>query len=133
LIAQGKQKIRATIAPPQNPKSAISPPKSQLFSGTPQPRASEAPVTLVMTTQSLNIFMKFLDGPGHYRLEIHDSWGAWVRTIYDKDVQLTREDWATWDGSGSAAQVMPSGLYQAVLFKDERPLRKLIIKKLGPS
>lgn len=133
LIAREKQNINPTTPLPGNPIPPVSPPKSQLFSGTPQTGASDAPVTLVFTGPSLNLFMKFLDGPGHYRLEIHDSWGAWVRTIYDKNIQLIREDWATWDGLGSAGQGMPSGLYQAVLFKDERPLRKLIIKKMGPS
>lgn len=107
-------------------------PKSQLLSEPPKTEAIEAPVTLTFTAQSLNIYMRFLDGPGEYRLEIHDSWGAWVKTIYDKEIQLTREDWATWNGLGSAGQIMPSGLYQALLFKDGKALRKLIIKKIGP-
>ncbi|HVZ80885.1 MAG TPA: hypothetical protein VHE12_08810 [bacterium] len=135
--AQDHPRIPATrTIPSQAPRSPVppgsAPAQSQLLPGPPRSDTAHLPVTLILGTEALNIYMRFLDGPGHYRLEIHDAWGAWVKTVYDKDIQLTRDDWATWDGNESSGRIMPAGLYQAVLFKDSRILRKLVIKKIGP-
>lgn len=105
-------------------------PQSQLV---PNPEVTQttagAPATLAFNGPTVNLYMRFLDGPGDYRLDILTTEGKWVRNIYAKSVRTLQEDWATWDGTDAQGRVLGSGVYLAQLSKEGRVLRRLILKK----
>lgn len=91
-----------------------------------------APATLVFSVFPVNIYMGFRDGVGDYQLNIWDSHGNLARTVFDKNVTTEKESWATWDGKDAQGEDSPPGLYFAVLSKDGRLLRKIVLMRVKP-
>ncbi|HJT23328.1 MAG TPA: hypothetical protein VJ873_02045 [bacterium] len=97
-----------------------------------KPAPSNAPLTIVFTDFPINIYMGFRDGMGEYQLNILDSQGLPVQTVFDKRITTEKEQWAAWDGKNGAGMESPIGLYYAVLSKDGRFLRKIVLSRVRP-
>ena len=85
------------------------------------------PSTILFNSIPINIYMLFLDGIGTYQLDIFEGQGRPVKTVYEKTISTQRDDWAIWDGTNSEGKTMSFGTYYAVLSKDGRILRKIIL------
>lgn len=93
-----------------------------------QPLAGlSAPETLVFTGPPVNVFMRFLDGSGDYRLDVYDAKGKHLRMVYAKRVTNEKDDWASWDGFDARGQRMTPATYSAVFSKDGKFLRRIIL------
>ena len=95
----------------------------------PSPSAAQ---TLVFNDFPINIYMAFRDGVGNYSLSILDSQGHLLQTVFDKAITTQKESWAVWDGTDLTGKEMPIGLYDAVLSKEGRALRKIVLQRSGP-
>ena len=93
---------------------------------------SNIPVTIVFTAFPINIYMGFRDGTGEYQVNVLDSKGQLVQTVFDRKITTEKEYWATWDGKSSTGMELPVGLYYAVLSKDGRFLRKIVLSRIRP-
>lgn len=93
---------------------------------------SNNPATIVFAEYPVNIFVRFRDGIGEYKVLILDSKENPVRKIFDKPISSQKEAWATWDGSNFTGQGQPNGIYYAVLYKDNQLLRKIVLIRTRP-
>src|SRR6185295_7900275 len=59
--------------------------------------SASAPETIVFTAPPVNVYMRFLDGPGSYRLDVVDGQGHALKTVFQKQVTREKEAWAAWD------------------------------------
>ncbi len=99
----------------------------------PQPAPSfSGPETIVFTDLPVNIYMRFRDGSGEYKVLLFDARGNYLKTVFDKQVLVEKEAWTSWDGTREDGILMPLGAYSAVLYKDGKALRKIILS-WGPS
>ncbi len=96
------------------------------------PISAGAPSTLVFSVFPINIYMGFRDGVGEYQLCIWDNHGQLIQTVFDKKITTEKEAWASWDGLEGLGLEAPPGLYSAVLSKDGRFLRKMVLMRSGP-
>lgn len=101
-------------------------------SALPTVSASNGPVTITFTAFPINIYIGFRDGMGEYQLSVLDSLGQPVQIVFDKKITTEKEYWAVWDGKNSAGMESPVGLYYAVLSKDGRFLRKIVLSRVRP-
>ncbi len=117
--------------------SQTSTPSSISQSGKPlfkKPAGSPlAPQTIVFKAPPVNIYMRFKDGPGEYKLDILDSHGNHVRTLFDQVVKDSTESWASWNGLDEEGQLLREGNYTAVFTKSGIPLREITLEWLLPS
>jgi len=88
-------------------------------------------VTIVFTDFPINIYMGFRDGVGEYQLNIWDAQGRLVQTVFQKNITIEKEHWATWDGKTTGGGESAPGLYYAVLSKDGRFLRRITLARRG--
>jgi hypothetical protein len=72
---------------------------------------------LTFSRSSGNIYINFADGSGNYRLEVLDSEGRHVKTLFDKRVIAQKGEWAEWDGKDETGKDAPPGRYTVVLSK----------------
>lgn len=93
---------------------------------------SNSAVTVTFTAFPINLYMGFRDGAGEYQLNIWDFRGQFVQTVFSKNITTEKETWATWDGKNSTGAELPLGFYTAVLSKDSRFLRKIILARIRP-
>ncbi len=91
------------------------------------PAVPSQPVTLVFSEPPVNLYMRFKDGPGQYRLDIWDDRGNDLKTVYSQEITTQGEDWTSWDGTDEQGRWMPWGTYSAVFSKDGRILRKITL------
>ena len=90
-----------------------------------------SPQTISFEMPPVNVHMKFADGPGEYRLDVVDGQGSPLRVLFDRKIGIDKEAWASWDGFDSQGRFRTSGLYYAVLSKDGRALRKIVLAWTG--
>ncbi len=93
---------------------------------------SNVPATIIFSVFPINIYMGFRDGMGEYQLNILDSQGQLIQTVFDKNITNEKESWAAWDGKNLAGTDSHIGLYYAVLWKDGRFLRKIVLSRISP-
>jgi len=98
-----------------------------VFTEEPSKPAS-MPETIVFVNPPVNIDVSFGDGQGNYKLEITDSQGSHLTTLYEKHVSYERETWITWDGTNDSGKLMPLGHYFALFSKDGKVLRKIALE-----
>ena len=91
-----------------------------------------SPATVLFNSYPVNLYMVFLDGNGTYRLDIWNGTNIPVKTIYEKIIITQKDDWGTWDGTDSAGIPQARGTYFAVLSKDGRALRKVVLSWVKP-
>ncbi len=96
------------------------------------PNSPGAPSNLVFSDFPVNLYMGFRDGVGEYQLSIWNNHGQLIQTIFDKKVTTEKEAWASWDGMESPSLEAPPGVYFAVLSKDGRFLRKMVLTRTRP-
>ena len=102
-------------------------PKSQiLFSNSKIPVLS-APETLQFEAVPINLYIRFRDGIGEYQLDLWNYQGQHIRLLYDAKVSTQKEAWASWDGLDEQGVRRAPGVYSAVLSKDGKFLRKVIL------
>lgn len=99
----------------------------------PPPNSSSAPETILFSLFPINIFMRFGDGPGEYRLDIYEGSALYLKTVFDQAVTSQKESWASWDGTNHTGQAMPRGVYTAILSKNGKALRKIVLAWVSPS
>lgn len=81
--------------------------------------------TLIFKTFPVNLYMRFLDGPGKYQLDIWKDGGGHLKTIYRNSIGVKKDDWATWDGSTENNGGVQPGVFWAVLSKEGKFLKKI--------
>jgi len=86
------------------------------------------PQTIVFTEPPVNIYMRFADGPGDYRLDVFNSRGEDLRTLFDQPIASQKEAWTSWDGANRNGKLAVQGTYFIVFYKDGIALRKIILK-----
>ncbi len=91
------------------------------------PPNPNGPSTIRFNSIPVNIYMLFLDGIGTYQLDIWSEQNRPLKTIYQKNISTQKDDWATWDGTNEEGKTMDFGTYYAVLSKDGRILRKIVL------
>jgi hypothetical protein len=101
--------------------SPAAPPVSQTRS---------TPVTLVFSRPPVNIFIRFADGAGRYQLAVEDGQGRLLEMIWDSPMTTGGEAWASWDGKTSLGTLAGPGRYPAVLFKNGKALRSILLQWL---
>jgi hypothetical protein len=111
------------------PTPTLAPPPQWRVS---QPDRS-APETIVFTAPPVNVYMRFLDGPGFYQLDVMDAGGNRLKTVFQKQVTREKEAWAAWDGAAEDGRLMPVGTYTAIFSKDGKVLRKIILTWIVPK
>jgi hypothetical protein len=116
--------------PPLSPKSLLS--ASSQHSYINAPVTSNTPTTISFSTFPINIYIGFRDGVGRYQLSILDSQGRLVRTVFEMAISNLKEFWASWDGTDQAGKLQTSESYYAVLSKDGRLLRKIVLSRINP-
>jgi hypothetical protein len=121
-----------TPSPKILPARAISSTQSQLSADIRtatviNPPNSNGAFTVQFNSMPVNIYMLFLDGIGTYQLDIWAGQNVPVKTIYKKDISTQKDDWAAWDGTNQEGRTMSFGTYYAVLSKDRRILRKIVL------
>ncbi|HEY5039216.1 MAG TPA: hypothetical protein VIJ93_09115 [bacterium] len=99
---------------------------SQLISAKPE-TSSSAPETIVFTDPPVNVYMRFRDGVGDYRLDVSDRHGNFLKTLYEKAVTTEKDSWASWDGVNQEGKKMSVGTYFAVFSKDGKTLRRIVL------
>jgi flagellar hook assembly protein FlgD len=87
--------------------------------------AASLPETITFVNPPVNIYVTFADGPGKYKMEILDSQGNHLRTLFDKHVGGESERWLEWDGTNEQGKLMPATSYSAIFSKDGKVLRKI--------
>ncbi|HEY5599051.1 MAG TPA: hypothetical protein VIK48_00055, partial [Candidatus Manganitrophaceae bacterium] len=93
-----------------------------------QPKtAASAPETLVFTAPPVNIYMRFLDGSGDYRLDVFDANGKHIRMVYARRVTNEKEAWTHWDGFDEKGRRKFPAQYTAYFSKDGKLLRKIVL------
>ena len=88
------------------------------------------PVTLAFTHPPVNIYVRFADGEGQYELKVEDGQGRLLEVLLDAPVTARGEVWATWDGMTLGGIEAGPGLYPAVLYKNGRALRSILLQWL---
>lgn len=114
-VVRAGEKSRTPVPVPTQPKTAPS-----------------APETLVFTEPPINIYMRFLDGSGDYRLDVLDAGRKHLRMVFAKRVTNEKDAWASWDGFDEGGRRMTPGTYTAYLSKDGKYLRKIILSWIVP-
>jgi hypothetical protein len=99
---------------------------SQLISARQEPFLS-VPETIVFTDPPVNVYVRFRDGVGDYRLDVTDSQGKSLKTLYEKTVTTEKDSWASWDGVNQEGKKMSVGTYFAVFSKDGKTLRRIVL------
>jgi hypothetical protein len=84
--------------------------------------------TISFDEPPVNLWVNFKDGMGKYRLDVIDKKGENIKTLLDQTVITQKETWTAWDGTNGNGRLMPKDLYYAVLFKDGKALRKIVLK-----
>jgi hypothetical protein len=108
----------------QNPSSVQT---IRVSAPTAYPLSPSAPETIVFTSWPVNVYMGFRDGVGEYKLEVLDSLGRHLKTLYDQQITTQKEAWASWDGTNDPGYKMGTGNYYAVLSKDGHFLKKIVL------
>ena len=133
-------------SPEQDHSPALPPPlptavPNRLFGATPtagirKEKSLAGPETIVFSAPPVNIYIRFRDGAGEYRVSVVDEKGNVLGTIFDKKISAEKDAWTSWDGTGLDGKRLSSGTYAAVLSKDGRFLREVILSWVpskGPS
>lgn len=95
------------------------------------PVKANGPATITFSSFPVNIYMGFRDGAGKYQLCILDSYGRLIKTVFDTPIWAQKEAWASWDGTDiNGRQSSSTGTFYAVLYKDSRPLRKIVLIRI---
>lgn len=94
--------------------------------------ALNAPSTIFFSDFPINIYMLFRDGIGEYQLNIFDSRGYLIRTVFEKFITTQKDSWASWDGTNRDGVEVHDHSYSAVLSKEGHFLRKLILCRVKP-
>jgi hypothetical protein len=89
--------------------------------------------TIVFDNSPVNIDASFADGPGLYKLEIVDSQGIHLNTLYNKSSGFEKEIWITWDGANDQGQLMRYGHYYALFTKDGVLIQKIALIWIRPG
>ncbi len=116
-------------------RSPVIPPPLVVLRRPPTPlpaQANSRPETIVFTDPPVNVHMSFADGPGVYRLEVADSRGFSLRTLFDRTIGVEREAWSSWDGLDEWGHPRGIGTYYAVLYKDGNLLRRIVLNWVRP-
>lgn len=95
-------------------------------SPTPNPHEAE---TISFSQSPGNIYINFADGSGTYRLEVLDSDGRHVKTLFEKHVVAQKDEWAEWDGNDEQGTPVPLGRYTVVLSKGGNVLNTIFMIK----
>jgi hypothetical protein len=95
---------------------------------TPVPVVPESQ-PLTFSRSSGNIYISFADGSGNYRLEVLNSEGRHVKTLFDKRVIAQQGEWAEWDGKDENGKDAPPGSYTVVLSKADVVLKNIYMLK----
>jgi len=90
-------------------------------------------VAVVFYAPPANINVTFADGPGRYQMEVVDSVGNSLESIFDQTVSYTSSTWVEWDGLDEKGKTVPPGQYYAVLYKDGKALRSISIVRIPPN
>ena len=98
-----------------------------------QTPAPSGPETIGFNAPPVNIFMRFKDGMGEYRLDIWDGKGRLIKTVFQREIMKNSETWTSWDGTDVQGRLMPFGDYSVVFSKDGRFLRKIILTWISPN
>jgi hypothetical protein len=101
---------------------------SGLYAGSPgkPPEDLLESQPLVFSEPPVNIYVRFADGPGRYRLEVQRG-GAGLKFLLDQEVGAPKEEWVQWDGLDGEGNRMGPGGYEAVLYKDGKILKKIAL------
>ena len=131
----------ARFPPVPRPSPLVRPMATAIAEAAPRPMAAartdkglafSGPETIVFSEIPVNIYMRFLDGAGEYKVVVVDNRGNYLRTVFDKRIRAEKEAWTAWDGTREDGILMTLGVYEAVLSKDGRPLRKIILSWVAP-
>jgi hypothetical protein len=126
---------RIVIQPSPTGAVTVGSNSRSLLSGGPSsltsPPANPAlPVTLAFTHPPVNIYVRFADGAGRYQLAVEDGQGRLLEVLLDAPVTEGGEVWASWDGKSPGGNLAGPGLYQAVLWKNGKTLRSILLQWL---
>lgn len=91
---------------------------------------TSSPVTLAFSHPPVNLYVRFADGEGRYQLAVEDGQGRLLEILLDAPVTTGGEVWASWDGKTPGGSQAGPGLYPAVLSKNGKPLRSLLLRWL---
>ena len=97
------------------------------------PAKVSGPQTLTFSQPPVNLYMRFADGAGRYQLAVEDPQGRLLEMIWDAPVTAGGEVWASWDGKTAGGNPAGPGLYPAVLFKNGKALRSILLQWLAGS
>lgn len=97
------------------------------------PQDPSMAATIVFDHPPVNIDASFADGPGVYRLEIVDTNGNHLNTLYNQQVVLEKDTWITWDGTNDDGRLMGEGNYIARLSKDGVLIEKIALTWIAPN
>jgi hypothetical protein len=89
--------------------------------------SEETTQTVTFDELPVNVWIHFKDGVGEYRLMVTDSKGNLVKIVYDQNITTQSETWTSWDGTNQQGLLMGAGTYYAVLVKDGKMLRRIIL------
>jgi len=96
------------------------------------PASTDRPQTLSFQAPPVNVRVRFLDGPGVYRLEVLDKGGRSLRVLFDRTIVAQKETWASWDGLDAWGRLRGPGTYYAQLSREGRPIRRIVLDWAGP-
>jgi hypothetical protein len=122
-----KSPTATSIPAPQSRLASDS--RTTRFITAPDPNA---PATILFNSLPVNLYMLFLDGVGTYELDLWSGQNQHIKTVYQKSITTQKDDWATWDGTDGTGKTMDEGTYYAVLSKDGRILRKIVLTWVKP-
>jgi hypothetical protein len=89
-------------------------------------------LTVQFTAPPANIYVTFADGSGNYRVEVVDSVGNSLGTIYGKKVVSQGDAWLEWDGRDQKSRDVPPGQYYVILYKDGKAIKSISVIR-GPG
>ncbi|HXL73975.1 MAG TPA: hypothetical protein VN963_10165, partial [bacterium] len=89
--------------------------------------------TITFANPPVNIDASFADGPGLYKLEIVNTQGVHLNTLYNKQSGFEKEIWITWDGTNDQGQLLRYGNYYALFSKDGALIEKIALIWIAPN